>query len=186
VHVTVAQSEATVDWERVVREDGPAAWRTACRLLGNRQDAQDCLQDAFADAVRLSRHEAVRNFRSLLQRIVTARAMDRLRHRYRHGPVNPTLQPPPDLQAIADVCAPDPSQQAEHSELLQRLRGALPALGSEQSQAFVLHAIEGWSYQEIADELGLSVGAVGMLLMRARSRLQEILRLSRSAGASSR
>ena len=99
-----------VDWERVVREDGPAAWRTACRLLGNRQDAQDCLQDAFADAVRLSRHEPVRNFRSLLQRIVTARAMDRLRHRYRHRPVDPTQQQAPDLQAVADACAPDPSQ----------------------------------------------------------------------------
>src|SRR5579863_8381309 len=79
----------TVDWERVVREDGPAAWRTACRLLGNRQDAEDCLQDALADLVEISRKEMVRSFRALLQRVVTARAMDQLRRRYRRKSVNP-------------------------------------------------------------------------------------------------
>ena len=158
-----------IDWERVVREDGPAAWRTACRILGNRQDAQECVQDAFAEAIELSRREAIGNCRALLLRVVTARSLDRLRRRYRRRAVELTDDCPlPDR-------TPQPSQHAQNAELLDRLREALPELPPQQSQAFVLHCVEDWSYQQIADHLGVSVGAVGMLLLRARARLKELL-----------
>jgi len=160
----------TVDWERVVREEAPAAWRTACRLLGNRQDAEDCLQDALADAVQISENQIVSSYRALLQRLVTARAIDQLRRRYCRRSVNS----PDALQEITDRCT-GPPRQAEMDELLEKLRSALPTLPPQQSQAFVLNCIEGCSYQEVADLLGLSVGAVGMLVLRARTRLQEIL-----------
>jgi RNA polymerase sigma-70 factor (ECF subfamily) len=160
----------TVDWERVVREDGPIAWRTACRLLGNRQDAEDCLQDALADAVEISRTQTIKSFRALLQRIVTARAMDRLRKRYRRKSVDA----PGGLEEVADRHS-RPLQQAQNEELLEKLREAMPTLPPQQSQAFVLNCVEGWSYQEIADHLAVSVGAVGMLLLRARAKLKEIL-----------
>jgi DNA-directed RNA polymerase specialized sigma24 family protein len=65
--------------------------------------------------------------------------------------------------------------QAENSELLEKLRAALPGLPPQQSQAFVLHCVEGWSYQEIAGHLGVSVGAVGMLILRARGKLKQLL-----------
>jgi RNA polymerase sigma factor (sigma-70 family) len=123
-----------VDWERVVREDGPAAWRTACRLLGNRQDAQECVQDAFVEAIALSRRQPVKNARALLLHVVTVRAMDRLRRKYRRHSVDP----PGDFQAVADDC-PRPDVRAENAELLEKLRAALPALPTQQSQAFVLH-----------------------------------------------
>ena len=160
----------TVDWERVVREEGPAAWRTACRLLGNRQDAEDCVQDALADVVQISQAEIVKSFRALLQRVVTARAMDRLRKRYRRR----STDPPGGLEEVADNHLLPP-QQAQNDELLEKLREALPTLPPQQSQAFVLNCVEGWSYQEIADHLNVSVGAVGMLLLRARAKLKEIL-----------
>ena len=158
-----------IDWDRVVREDGPAAWRTACRILGNRQDAQECVQDAFAEAIELSRREAIGNCRALLLRVVTTRSLDRLRRRYRRRAVELTEDCPlPDRN-------PQPSQHAQDAELLDRLREALPDLPPQQSQAFVLHCVEDWSYQQIADHLGVSVGAVGMLLLRARARLKELL-----------
>ena len=107
-----------VDWERAVRDDGPAAWRTACRLLGNRQDAQECVQDAFAEAIALSRAGACR----AASRLVVARrdggAMDRLRRKYRRHSVDP----PGDFEAVADDL-PQPPQQAENAELLAKLRG---------------------------------------------------------------
>ena len=158
-----------IDWERVVREDGPAAWRTACRILGNRQDALECVQDAFADAIELSRRETVQNCRALLLRVVTTRSLDRLRRRYRRRALELTDDCP-----LPDHC-PQPAQHAQDAELLDRLRRALPDLPPQQSQAFVLHCVEGWSYQQIADHLHVSVGAVGMLLLRARARLKELL-----------
>jgi RNA polymerase sigma-70 factor (ECF subfamily) len=159
-----------VDWERAVREDGPAVWRTACRLLGNRQDAQECVQDAFVEAIALSRRQPVKSARALLLHVVTARAMDRLRRKYRRHSVDS----PGDFEAVADEF-PQPHQQAENAELLEKLRAALPTLPIQQSQAFVLHCVEGWSYQEIAERLGVSVGAVGMLILRARGKLKELL-----------
>ena len=62
-----------VDWEHILRQAGPAVWRTACRLLGSRDDADDCVQDAFAAAVQIARQQSVQNWRALLQRLVTAR-----------------------------------------------------------------------------------------------------------------
>jgi RNA polymerase sigma factor (sigma-70 family) len=158
-----------IDWERVVREDGPAAWRTACRILGDREDAQECVQDAFAEAIELSRREPIQNCRALLLRVVTARSLDRLRRRYRRRAVELTEDCP-----LSDH-GPQPEQHAQDAELLDRLRKALPDLPPQQSQAFVLHCVEDWSYQQIAEHLGVSVGAVGMLLLRARARLKELL-----------
>ena len=34
------------DWREILSRDGPAAWRTAYRLLGNRADADECFQEA--------------------------------------------------------------------------------------------------------------------------------------------
>jgi len=162
-----------IDWEQVVREDGPAAWRAACRLLGNRQDAQEAVQDAFAEAIELSRREPVQNCRALLLRVVTVRSLDRLRRRYRRR----TVELPDDSSGCAAPAddAPSPVQSVQDAELLERLREALPTLPEQQSQAFVLHCVEGWSYQQIAGHLSVSVGAVGMLLLRARARLRELL-----------
>jgi len=159
-----------VDWERVLQEEAPPAWRTACRLLGNQQDAEDCLQDALADTVQISQRQVIRNYRALLQRLVTTRAMDQLRRRYCRRPANSQDH----LESIKDRSL-SPPLQAQGDELLERLRSALPSLPAQQSQAFVLNCIEGCSYQEVADLLGLSVGAVGMLVLRARERLKQML-----------
>lgn len=164
------QSENVVDWEGIVRQHGPAVWRTACRLLGSRDDADDCVQDAFAAAVRISREQPVQNWRGLLQRLVTARAIDRLRRRYRRNDRHDL----PDPATLADP-SPAPGEQAETAELLDHLRRALPTLPGEQAQAFYLHCIEGWSYPQVGEALSLSAGAVGMLLMRARAALKERL-----------
>ena len=34
------------DWQEILSQDGPSAWRTAYRLLGNRADADECFQEA--------------------------------------------------------------------------------------------------------------------------------------------
>lgn len=160
-----------VDWEGIARQDGPAVWRTACRLLGNRNDADDCVQDAFAAAVRISQEQPVQNWRALLQRLVTARAIDQLRRRYRRGEPHDT----PDPAATLVDPNPTPGEQAQTAELLHDLRLALACLPGDQAQVFYLHCIEGWSYPQIGQALSLSPGAVGMLLMRARATLKERL-----------
>jgi RNA polymerase sigma-70 factor (ECF subfamily) len=158
------------DWAAIVARDGPAAWRTACRVLGNRDDAAECVQDAFAAAVEISRTQPVRNWRALLVRLTTTRAIDRLRRRMRREaqPIEANSIDPTDP-------SPDPGHMAEDRELVARLRELIPTLPGDQAEAVILHAIEEWTYEQIGRELSLSPGAVGMLLVRARQRLRESL-----------
>ncbi len=71
-----------IDWQIIIEKHGPAVWKTAYRLLGNRADAADCFQETFLSALRFRRRRQVRNFQALLIHIATARAMDQLRQRF--------------------------------------------------------------------------------------------------------
>ena len=158
------------DWEAIVEREGPAVWRTVYRLLGRRADAEDCFQETFLAALRLWGRQPVRHPRAALQRLATARAVDRLRRRYRGA----TREARADWDTLANP-APSPQQQARAAELAQRLREALARLPGKQADVFCLHCLEGWAYAEVARELGVSVDAVGVMLHRARARLRVAL-----------
>jgi len=160
------------DWESIVRDHGPAVWRTAHRLLGNRADADECFQETFADAVEFTRRkiQPVREWRALLVRLSTARAVDRLRQRIRRtsqeisGDVIGYLSDP-HLDSR-------PTDRAEQAEMSARLRVALTHLPPKQADAFCLHCLEGWSYREVADQMNESADHVGVLIHRARAALK--------------
>jgi RNA polymerase sigma-70 factor (ECF subfamily) len=158
------------DWQEILSRDGPAVWQTAYRYLGNRADADECFQEAFLAAFEFSRRQEVQNWRALLKRLVAARAVDRLRRR-RH---QTGRREAPDWEALPDQ-APTPPQVAEDAESSERLRAALAVLPPRQAEAFCLHCLEGFSYQEVAEQMTISVDAVGVLLHRARGRLRQLL-----------
>ena len=162
-----------VDWDAIVSRNGPAVWRTVYRLVGNRADADDCFQETFLAALEVFGRETVRHPHALLQKLATARALDRLRRRYRRAAR--------EGDAVVDWEAlhgqgPAPPQLAEASELSERLREALAELPQKQAQAFCLFYLDGWDYQRIADQLEGTVNAVGVMLHRARHRLRELLK----------
>src|SRR6478672_1169004 len=115
-----------MDWEGLVRDDGPAVWRAAYRLLGNSADADECFQEAFAAALAISRQgEPVRNWRALLVRLSTAKAIDRLRQRISR---KTREVPGVDVSALSDDRISRPTDRAEQAELSARLRIALTHL----------------------------------------------------------
>lgn len=160
-----------VDWEAIISRDGPAVWRTAYRLLGNHADADDCFQETFLSALWLIRWGSITNTGALLRRVATARALDRLRVRYR------AKRRETGAGEVHDVCGadPQPPQSAEAAELSERLRVALSLLPPKQAQAFCLFYLDGLNYTQIATHLDASVNGVGVLLHRARRRLRELL-----------
>jgi RNA polymerase sigma-70 factor, ECF subfamily len=158
------------DWPEIVSREGPAVWRLAYRLLGNRADADECLQETFLAALAVARREDVRNWRGLLMRLAVTRSMDRLRERVRRGETGHVE----DWSELA-VVGPSPSQSAEDAELAGRLRDALAQIPAQQAEVFCLRCLEARSYQEIAGDLSISVDAVGVLLHRARKRLRDLL-----------
>jgi RNA polymerase sigma-70 factor (ECF subfamily) len=159
------------DWKLIVDQYGPLVWATASRLLGNHADALDCYQEAFLEAIRLARREPVLDWGSLLRHLATVRALDLLRVRCRRRNRTDGLADP----ATALGREADPSQEAEASELAERLRVALAHLPPEQARVFCLSCLDQLSYREIGERLGLTTSAVGVLLHRARQQLREWL-----------
>lgn len=158
------------DWDEILQRDGPAAWRAAYRLLGNRDDADECFQEAVLAALEVSRRGAVGSWRALLVRLAAARAVDRLREQGRRQAREARV-----ARTMPRDPAPTPARSAEQSELADQLREALGRIPPKQAEVFVLIALEGWSYAEAADHLGASTDAVGVLLHRARGRLRRLL-----------
>jgi RNA polymerase sigma-70 factor (ECF subfamily) len=164
------------DWDGILRDHGPTVWRTLWRLLTNRADCDECFQETFLAALKFVRSpsaaaEGVRNWSALLQRLATARAVDRLRQRYQH---KDAFDPAADVDAAASH-RPGPVELATASELSLRLRQALARLPEAHAQAFCLHALSGWSYEEVGRATGASSSAVGVNVHRARQRLKELL-----------
>ena len=164
------------DWAGIIDRDGGAVWRASYRLLGNRDDADECFQEVFLAALEVARREPVREWGALLRRLATTKSLDRLRRRYRRAESRALA----DGEDPADPCPP-PGRGLEEAELTESLRAALAALPPKQAEAFLLHALHDWSYREIAEHLGASVDAVGVLLHRARKRLRELLESSAEA-----
>ncbi len=162
-----------IDWDRIVEQDGPAVWRICWRLLCNRADAEEAFQETFIAAVELSRRQPLATPRAVLQHLATARAIDKLRARQRRR----NRQDNVDDERLNEERAPGvaPLQIAEAGELSAALRSALTELPPKQAECFTLHAIEGWSYQEIGERMGISIDHVGVLIHRARGKLKKSL-----------
>ena len=160
------------DWAQVVQEYGPVVWRTAYRLLNNEPDAADCFQRTFVAAMELARTEVtIRNWPAFLNRLATLRALEFLRLKRRDAGRQTSFP----VDGRVDAKAVDPIQAAEAGELVEHLREALAKLDSRQGQVFCLACLENLSYQEIAEQLEMTVNHVGVLLIRARASLQVLL-----------
>ena len=86
--------------------------------------------------------------------------------------------PGEDLEVAAGG---DPAEQAVRSEEVESLRHALARLPGQQRHAFLLREFSGLSYEELADELGVTRPAVESLLFRARQQLRVSLRTALAA-----
>jgi len=176
--VAIEVSEMT-DWSQIVQQHGPLVWRTVCRLLQHEADAADCFQRTFISALEMERTEEIRNWPGLLTRLAIARALERRRQRQRESSRLTTI--PEDC--VVDRKVIKPGQAAEAAELAEHLRNALAELDERQAGVFCLACLNGLSYQQIAEQLGITVNHVGVLLNRAKASLRERLRSHEPASA---
>jgi RNA polymerase sigma-70 factor, ECF subfamily len=162
------------DWDAIVEEQGPMVWRTLWRLLANRADVEECFQEAFLGAFQLSQRETIENWPAVLCSLASARAIDRLRKRYRRGE---RRQEGTDERHFSEAVSaePGPPERAQAGELSERLRRAMVQLPEKQAEAFSLHVLSGRSHREIAERLDMTENAVGVTVHRARQRLRELL-----------
>lgn len=154
------------DWDRIVGEHGPVVFATAWRILGHAADTEDVMQEVFLQAHQMQLTQEVRCWEALLRRLAACRALDRLRQRRRVIPL--------EGLSIATT-ANDPEAIAVERELDSRLRQALGQLPRREATVFCLRYFDDLSYEQIAETLQISLGAVATALHKARTRLESIL-----------
>jgi RNA polymerase sigma-70 factor (ECF subfamily) len=156
------------NWPEILTQHGGIVWKTIRRLIEDDADARDCFQEVFVAALEFTQTRTVRNWPGFLKRLATTRALDLLRKRLRTAVVRRTLN------SIAEPSSPSlpPCSVAEENELLDQLRAALAILPTDQAEVCCLRHLEGFTYEQIAEELGVTVNHVGVLLHRAKSQLQ--------------
>src|SRR4029077_15877249 len=144
------------------------------RMVPDRDQASDCVQEAFFSAYRNLAGFRGGSVKSWLNRIAVNAAMDIQRARKRRP-----VQPYPELedeswQPPADESA-DPVTTALTMERSGVLNAALATITPDQRTAIVLFDVEGYDYQEIADMTGVSLGTVKSRIHRGRLALRDRL-----------
>jgi RNA polymerase sigma-70 factor (ECF subfamily) len=139
--------------------------RLAYRLLGDREELDDVLQEAYAKAfAALPRFRGDSTLRTWLYRIVYTTCLDHLK-RQRPEPV--TL--PPELEGAAA----DPADLVATRSILAE---ALARLSPIERAAVLLVDAEGLSYDDAAAIAGVATGTIASRLSRARASLRRSLR----------
>jgi len=148
---------------------GSHGYALALRLLGNRDDAADAVQDALHRLWRSrNRFDARRGeLRGWFLAIVRNRCLDMLSRRQRDGSSAQI-----HWSELADPAEQRPDKEAEQQELIELVARELMAMVPEQREIILLRDYHNLSYAEIAAVLDLPAGTVMSRLHRARMELQ--------------
>jgi RNA polymerase sigma-70 factor (ECF subfamily) len=153
--------------EELYKRHKDKVYALALRLTNNVQDAEDIVQDVFVQV-----HRKINSFRgdaafsSWLYRIATNIAISALRQQRRRKE-----------QTSEHIQARGHQTQMRDTRLLKPfLEEAIASLPPKSKMVFVLHDVQGFQHQEIAQMLNCSVGTSKSQLHKARSHLRKTLR----------
>jgi len=153
-------------FEELYRVHGARMKSIASRVLGDRTEAEDAVQDASVNIFRSAAGFQGRSrFSTWIYRVVVNACHDRLRRRRDTVALDP---PGGENETLAASGSGDPAIRVA----LEQGIGSLPP---RQRSAFVLFAVEGFSHREISDILGVSVGSSKTLVFEAKRRLARLL-----------
>jgi RNA polymerase sigma factor (sigma-70 family) len=145
-------------------------------IIGDSDRAEDIAQEVFISVLRRLRDtERPIAFRPWVYRIAKNACIDELRRARHAHEVFPLEHQRESAHELADLCssAPGPDAAVETKQLLEDLRGAFCGVSELHHRILVLRELEGLSYGEIGDRLGMSRPVVESTLFRARRRLAE-------------
>jgi len=149
----------------IVENTKDGMYRLSCRMLGNANDAEDALQNAYLNAYRAlrdGRYTGESRVETWLYRIVTNSCLDALRRRRVRAatPPDSTHEPSAELSPEATLA-------------LREIDAWLAELPDEQRAVVILRCVEGLSSKDAGEILGCSEGAVEQKLVRARATLRK-------------
>ena len=162
-------------FETLVERYQQQVYHLALRMVNNEADAQDLAQEAFIRAWRgLGSFQFTSQFSTWLYRLTSNICIDFLRAQKRRKVVSLTmLRDDEDSQWDLPDDDPLPEQQMIAREERQALERAFAALDPEFRQILTLRIVNGCSYQQISQILGIAEGTVKSRISRAREQLRK-------------
>jgi RNA polymerase sigma-70 factor (ECF subfamily) len=175
-----AQDGEVEAFESLVERPKDRLYGLALRMTRSEADAAEVVQDTFLAAYQnLKRFRGEAAFGSWVHRIAANNALMRLRHQRVVEAAGEELASPEFTErgSLAEVPEEDWSRRADEKvldeELGRAIRQATDSLPQGYREVFLLKDVEGMSYEEIAEMMGISVPAVKSRLHRARLALRE-------------
>jgi RNA polymerase sigma-70 factor (ECF subfamily) len=158
-------------WEQIVEQHSGRVYRLAYRLTGNAHDAEDLTQEVFVRVFRSLHTYTPGTFEGWLHRITTNLFLDSARRKSRIR--FDALPEDADNRLPSPVATPDAAYLNQTFDA--DIEAALASLSPEFRAAVVLCDVEGLTYEEIADVLGLKMGTVRSRIHRGRAMLRSAL-----------
>ena len=152
------------------------AYNVAYRILNDPDAAADATQDAFLSAFRAMGKFRGGSFKSWLLRIVTNACYDQLRVKQRRPTSSlDNLPVEADHTYYLEDTSELPDEFVERQELNHVIQAGIGQLPVDQRTVLVLSDVQGLSYQEVAQVLGISLGTVKSRLSRGRAKVRDFL-----------
>ena len=143
-------------------------YRLAYRMCGDDELARDATQAAFVRAFqRLDQFRGEAAFSTWMHRITTSVTLNEIRKSRRHASRERALD--------EGLSHPARGPSRLEPDVRERLHGAVDGLPEIYRTVFVMHDVEGYRHEEIADALGVAVGTSKARLSRAREKLRHAL-----------
>jgi RNA polymerase sigma-70 factor (ECF subfamily) len=165
-------------YDELVRTYNASIFHVAYRMLGDTAEASDVVQEIFIKVFRnIGGFKGEAALKTWIFRIALSEILNRHRwwkSRHRSSTVSLDDQPNGHEYCVPDS-GPTPEEILESKEREGAIQEALGKLSSEHRSIIVLRDIEGFSYTEIAEVLGISMGTVKSRLARGREDLKKSL-----------
>ncbi|MGA2033200.1 MAG: RNA polymerase sigma factor [Thermoguttaceae bacterium] len=152
------------EFNSMVVDHGQALYRMAYRMIGDRHEAEDLVQEAFRSAWKSRQlFKSEGGSRAWLASILRRRAADHWRH----------PRPPMVLSGQQNLEVGQPADDPLRDDFTDEMQQALQRLPDDLRETLLLVVVAELTHQEAADTLGVPLGTVLSRVSRARQRLRE-------------
>jgi RNA polymerase sigma-70 factor (ECF subfamily) len=144
----------------------PLLYRIAFHILEQQDEAEDAVQETFLKLWEIrDKLDDVESAKAYSIRILKNECLDRLRKAKKSVPADQVLTKEPISPA---------DERIDAKRRLEKVLGAIKSLPDSQKQVLLLRTVEGLSYGEISEKMGMSQLTLRVLLTRARGALRNL------------